>query len=77
MDQVPATAQSSPSPRSPAARAQASISNIPPETGVPGRSPQSRAAPALSLPQSSPEPARGGSAPRISPRPKSSRSSGS
>ena len=51
MLQVPAMTHRSPPSTSPVAMAQASMSNIPPQTGVPGSRPVARAASRLTPPQ--------------------------
>ena len=75
MDQVPAIMQIMSGSVTPAASAQALMSNMPPMTGVPGSSPQRAAASSLTRPQISDARQSGGSAGSIASSPNRASSS--
>ena len=66
MDQVPAIMQMRSGATTPEPMAQASMSNMPPVTGVPGSSPVSLAASSVTTPHTSVARQSGGSAPATS-----------
>ena len=77
MPHVPATTHSWLSSTSPEASAQASMSNRPPATGVPGARPVSAAASGLTRPQTASEAMTAGSSRAQPPIPNASRTAGS